>query len=195
MATLSIVSPNSVKTVYKGENGAVSGSDITTFTKDGATSIRSVNGVDYPFKFRRVYPVSDLDPVVEGTFQYVSGGEKLMALEGKLSDEQKEMKGRHPLAFTVSKTQDGYTLTYDAVGGKSYALTVKPGDTEEVEDLTDESKEMATVSIVSPNSVKTVYKGENGAVSGSDITTFTKDGATSIRSVNGVDYPFKFRRV
>jgi len=141
------------------------------------------------------YTVSDLDPVVEGTFQYVSGGEKLMALEGTLSEEQKEAKGRHRLAFTVSKTQDGVAVIYNAVGGQSYALTVKPGDTKEVEDLTDEQKEMATLSIVSPNSVKTVYKGENGAESGSEITTFTKDGATSIWSVNGVDYPFKFRRV
>jgi len=130
------------------------------------------------------YTVSDLDPVVEGTFQYVSGGEKLMALEGTLSDELKEMKSHHGLAFTVSKTQDGLAVIFPFVGGKSYALTVKPGETKETGD-------MATLSIVSPNSLKIVFKG----VSVTETTTITKDGATSIWSVNGVDYPFKFRRV
>jgi len=195
METLSIASPNSFKLSYQGEDGGESGSEITTFTKDGASTVMRANGVDYTFNFKRVvYAVSDLDPVVEGTYQFVSGGEQLLAQEGTLSEQQNEMKARYKLGFTVSKTQDGLAFKYNAVGGKSYALTMNPGQAVETGDPTDEKMDMDTLSIVSPNSLQIVYQGENGAESGAETTTFTQDGATTIQSVNGVNYTFKFRR-
>jgi len=164
-----------------------------------------------------VYTVSDLDPVVEGTFQYVNGGEKLMALEGMQGyrrrtfyplsvtatpwsrlfppDAQNEMKGNYMLGFTVSKTQDGLVFKCNMVDGKSKTSTMKPGQAVESAHPTDEQMAKDTLSIVSPNSIGIVYHNKNGGETGSDTTTFTKDGATSIKNVNGVNYTFKFRRV
>merc|ERR1711970_680548 len=153
------------------------------------------NGVDYTFNSKRVvYAVSDLDPVVEGTYQFVSGGEQLLAREGTLSDQQGEMKARYKLGFTVSKTQDGLAFKYNAVGGKSYALTMNPGQAVETGDPTDEKMDMDTLSIAGPNSLKIDYAAEDGGESGSETTTFTKNGATTVMTVDGVDYTFNFRR-
>ena len=62
-----------------------------------------------------------------------------------MSDEQDEKKGgKYKVGFTVSRTQDGVTWKTNTIGGKSYALTMKPGQAIETGDPTDEKMDMAS---------------------------------------------------
>merc|ERR1711970_561327 len=206
MDTLSIESPNSLKVTYAAEDGGESGFMILTFAKDGLTERRSVDGVNYTGFMKRVgtavdqgasYEISDLLPAVAGTYEYVrnADSDKLLAKEGTLDDENKEQQAGKTLRATVGITQDAVTVNYNAVGGKSFKISMKPGLAVETGDVSDEKMDMDTLSIESPNSLKVTYAAEDGGESGFMILTFAKDGLTERRSVNGVNYTGFMKRV
>merc|ERR1711913_5978 len=51
------------------------------------------------------WSVGDIDPSIAGTYQYVSGAEKLMAQEGTLSDEKKQRQRELNLALPLARLQ------------------------------------------------------------------------------------------
>merc|ERR1711970_1695998 len=206
MDTLSIQSPNSLKITYAAKDGGESGFMILTFAKDGVTERRNVDGVNYTGFMKRLgaavdhaasYEISDLLPVVAGTYEWVrnADSDKLLAKEGTLNDENKEQQAGKKIRATVGITQDAVTLDYNAVGGKSFKLSLKPGLAVEAGDASNEKMDMDTLSIESPNSLKITYAAEDGGESGFMILTFAKDGLTERRSVDGVNYAAFMKRV
>merc|ERR1711913_155956 len=139
--------------------------------------------------------VGDLDPSIAGTYQYVSGAEKLMAQEGTLSAEQKAVAGGAKMRMTVSLTANAVSVKYNAVGGGTIAVKMKPGVPVLAEDATDEQMDTDTLSITGPRSVRMAYVGKNGGESGVDNITFTPGGGKIVRTVNGVANTILFKRV
>merc|ERR1711970_164502 len=206
MDTLSIQSPNSLKITYAAKDGGESGFMILTFTKDGVTERRNVDGVNYTGFMKRLgtavdkaasYTISDLLPVVAGTYEWVRSpdSDKLLAKEGTLGDENKEQQAGKKIRMTVGLTQDAVTLNYNAVGGKSFQLSLKPGLAVEAGDAFDEKMDMDTLSIQSPNSLKITYAAKDGGESGFMILSFAKDVVTERRNVDGVNYNGFMKRV
>jgi len=206
MDTLSIESPNSLKITYAAEEGGESGFMILTFAKDGLTERRSVDGVNYTGFMKRLgtavdqaasYTISDLLPVVAGTYEWVRSpdSDTLLEKEGTLGDENKEQQAGKKIRATVGITQDAVTLDYNAVGGKSFKLSLKPGLAVKAGDASNEKMDMDTLSIESPNSLKITYAAEEGGESGFMILTFAKDGLTERRNVDGVNYAGFMKRV
>jgi len=206
MDTLSIESPNSLKVTYAAEDGGESGFMILTFAKDGLTERRSVDGVNYTGFMKRVgtavdqgasYTISDLLPVVAGTYEYVRSADydNLLAKEGTLNDENKEQQAGRTYRLIVGITQDAVMVNYNAVGGKSFKISMKPGVSVETGDVTDEKMDMDTLSIESPNSLKVTYAAEDGGESGFMLLTFAKDGLTERKNVDGVSYTGFMKRV
>merc|ERR1711970_47802 len=139
--------------------------------------------------------VGDLNPSIAGTYQYVSGAEKLMAQEGTLSDEQKAAAAGVKFSMTVSMTANVLAVKYNTVGGGNYDLKVKPGVPVVAGDGTDEQMNTDTLSITGPNSYRVAYVGKNGGESGVDNFTFTAGGCKLVRTVNGVDNTLLFKKV
>jgi len=141
------------------------------------------------------WSVGDIDPSIAGTYQYVSGAEKLMAQEGTLSAEQKAVAGGAKMRMTVSLTANAVSVKYNAVGGGTIAVKMKPGVPVLAEDPTDEQMDTDTLSITGPRSVRMAYVGMKGGESGVDNITFTDGGCTMVRTVNGVDNTLLFKKV
>jgi len=139
--------------------------------------------------------VGDLDPSIAGTYQYVSGAEKLMAQEGTLSDEQKAAAAGVKFGFTVSMTANALAVKYNAVGGGNFAVKLKPGVPVVAEDGTDEQMDTDTLTITGPRSVKLAYVGKNGGESGVDNMTFTAGGMKMVRTVNGMASTLLFKKL
>merc|ERR1711874_810768 len=95
------------------------------------------------------YEISDLLPVVAGTYEWGRSpdSEKLLATEGTLGDENKEQQAGKKIRATVGITQEAVTLDYNAVGGKRFQLSLKPGKAVEAGDPSNEKMDMDTLSI------------------------------------------------
>merc|ERR1711970_1347349 len=130
--------------------------------------------------------VGDLDPSIAGTYQYVSGAEKLMAQEGTLSVEQKEAAAGAKFGFTISMTANALAVKYNAVGGGNFAVKLKPGVPVVTADGSDELMDTDTLSITGPRSIRLEWNGMKGGKSGVDNITFTAGGCKVVRTVNGV---------
>merc|ERR1711874_869339 len=139
--------------------------------------------------------VGDLNPSIAGTYQYVSGAEKLMAQEGTLSDEKKAAAAGAKFSFTVSLTANAVSVKYNSDGGGNVAMKMKPGVPVVAADATDEQMDTDTLSITGPRSFKMAYVGMKGGESGVDNITFTDGGCTMVRTVNGVDNTLLFKKV
>merc|ERR1711913_205435 len=140
------------------------------------------------------WSVGDIDPSIAGTYQYVSGAEKLVAQEGTLSDETKAAAAGAKFGFTVSLTANALSVKYNSVGGGNFAVKMKPGVPVVAGDATDEQMDTDTLSITGPNSVRLAYVGKNGGESGVDNLTFTAGGCKLVRTVNGVDNTLVFKK-
>jgi len=132
------------------------------------------------------WSVGDIDPSIAGTYQYVSGAEKLMAQEGTLSDEQKAAAAGVKFGFTISMTANALAVKYNTVGGGNFAVKLKPGVPVVTADGSDEHMDTDTLSITGPRSIRLAWVGMKGGVSGVDNITFTAGGCKVVRTVNGV---------
>merc|ERR1711970_69816 len=139
--------------------------------------------------------VGDLDPSIAGTYQYISGGKKLMAQEGTLSDETSALAAGKKFTGVVSLTGGAVSIKYDTIGGGRTAVNMKPGVPVVAPDATDENMDTDTLTITGPKSLTMAYVGKNGGESGTEDISFPAGGMKIVRTVNGMASTFLFKKL